>query len=175
MPLQRLSVSETWTRRQLLILESTSSVQLISWHGWRLVSHGVLPCIVLRDIPAGYYGSVYMPLHVFLYFVNFILGWFVWVERLFVTVMDISRPYQPEKLIPLLPWPGFDPSFSGHNDRRAITASGHDYASDRSAIGAGTLFLEKSTLILEKSTLILEKSTFILEKSILILAKVNFI
>ena len=34
--------------------------------------------------------------------------------------MDISRPYQPEKLIPLLPWPGFDPSFSGHNDRQAI-------------------------------------------------------
>ena len=34
--------------------------------------------------------------------------------------MDISRPCQPEKLIPLLPWPGFDPSFSGHNDRRAI-------------------------------------------------------
>ena len=32
--------------------------------------------------------------------------------------------------------PGFDPSFSGHNDRRAITASGHDYALDRSAIGA---------------------------------------
>ena len=52
--------------------------------------------------------------------------------------MDISRPCQPEKLIPLLPWPGFDPSFSGHNDRRAITASGHDYALDRSAIGAGT-------------------------------------
>ena len=25
-----------------------------------------------------------------------------------------------EKLIPLLPGPGFDPSFSGHNDRRAI-------------------------------------------------------
>ena len=34
--------------------------------------------------------------------------------------MDISRQCQPEKLIPLLPWPGFDPSFSGHNDRRAI-------------------------------------------------------
>ena len=34
--------------------------------------------------------------------------------------MDISRPCQPEKLIPLLPWPGFDPSFSRHNDRRAI-------------------------------------------------------
>ena len=51
--------------------------------------------------------------------------------------MDISRPCQPEKLIPLLPWPGFDPSFSGHNDRRAITASGHDYALDHSAIGAG--------------------------------------
>ena len=34
--------------------------------------------------------------------------------------MDISRPCQPEKLIPLLPWPGFDPSFSGHTDRRAI-------------------------------------------------------
>ena len=29
--------------------------------------------------------------------------WFVGVERLFVTVMDISRPCQPEKLIPLLP------------------------------------------------------------------------
>ena len=36
--------------------------------------------------------------------------------------MDISRPCQPEKLIPLLPWPGFDPSFSVHNDRRAITS-----------------------------------------------------
>ena len=36
--------------------------------------------------------------------------------------MDISRPCQPEKLIRLLPWPGFDPSFSGHNDRRAITS-----------------------------------------------------
>ena len=36
--------------------------------------------------------------------------------------MDISRPCQPEKLIPSLPWPGFDPSFSGHNDRRAITS-----------------------------------------------------
>ena len=34
--------------------------------------------------------------------------------------MDISRPCQPDKLIPLLPWPGFDPSFSGHNGRRAI-------------------------------------------------------
>ena len=34
--------------------------------------------------------------------------------------MDISRPCQPEKLIPLQPWPGFDPSFSGHKDRRAI-------------------------------------------------------
>ena len=45
---------------------------------------------------------------------------------------------ETEKLIPLLPWPGFDLSFSGHNDRRAITASGHDYALDRSAIGAGT-------------------------------------
>ena len=32
----------------------------------------------------------------------------------------ISRPCQPEKLIPLLPWPGFDASSSGHNDRRAI-------------------------------------------------------
>ena len=62
---------------------------------------------------------------------------FVGVQRLFVTVTDISRPCQPEKLIPLLPWPGFDPSFSGHNDRRAITASGHDYAFDHSAIGAG--------------------------------------
>ena len=41
---------------------------------------------------------------------------------LFVTVTDISRPCQPEKLIPSLPWPGFDPSFSGHNDRQAITA-----------------------------------------------------
>ena len=30
---------------------------------------------------------------------------FVGVQRLFVTVMDISRPCQPEKLIPLLPWP----------------------------------------------------------------------
>ena len=60
-------------------------------------------------------------------------------NRLFVTVTDISRPSQPKKLIPLLPGPGFDPSFSGHNDRRAITASGHDYALDRSAIGAGIL------------------------------------
>ena len=31
--------------------------------------------------------------------------------------MDISRPCQLEKLIPLLPGPGYDPSFSGHNDR----------------------------------------------------------
>ena len=46
--------------------------------------------------------------------------WFVGVQRLFVTVMDISRPCQPDKLIPLLPGPGFDPSFSGHNDRQAI-------------------------------------------------------
>ena len=51
--------------------------------------------------------------------------------------MDISRPCQPEKWIHLLPWPGFDPSFSGHNDRRQSSASGHDYASDRSAIGDG--------------------------------------
>ena len=36
--------------------------------------------------------------------------------------MDISRPCKPEKLIPLLPWPGFDHS-----------------SSDRSAIGAGEL------------------------------------
>ena len=34
--------------------------------------------------------------------------------------IDMSRPCQPEKSIPLLPGPGFDPSFSGHNDRRAI-------------------------------------------------------
>ena len=34
--------------------------------------------------------------------------------------MDISRPCKLEKLIPLLPWTGFDPSFSGHNNRRAI-------------------------------------------------------
>ena len=34
----------------------------------------------------------------------------------FVTVTDKSRPCQPDKLFPLLPWPGFDPSFSGHND-----------------------------------------------------------
>ena len=55
--------------------------------------------------------------------------------------MDISsrRPCQPEKLIPLLPWPGFDPSFSGHNDRRAIISEWNDYASDRSAIGAGSI------------------------------------
>ena len=32
--------------------------------------------------------------------------------------------------------PGFDPNFSGYNDRRAITASEHDYALDHSAIGA---------------------------------------
>ena len=51
----------------------------------------------------------------------------------FVTVTDISRPCQPEKLIPLLPGPGFDPSFSGHNDEQS-SASGQDYASDRSAI-----------------------------------------
>ena len=43
-------------------------------------------------------------------------------QRLFVTATDISRPCQPEKLIPLLPWPGFDPSFSGHNDQRTITS-----------------------------------------------------
>ena len=30
---------------------------------------------------------------------------------------------------------------SGHNDRRAITASGHDNALDRSAIGAGVACL----------------------------------
>ena len=35
----------------------------------------------------------------------------------FVTVTDILRPCQPEKL---MPWPGFDRSFLGHNDRRAI-------------------------------------------------------
>ena len=33
-----------------------------------------------------------------------------------VTVTDILRQCQPDNLIPLLPWPGFDPSFSGHND-----------------------------------------------------------
>ena len=58
------------------------------------------------------------------------------LKRLFVTVTDISRQCQPEKLIPLLCWPGFDPSFSGHNDEQS-SASGQDYASDRSAIGAG--------------------------------------
>ena len=47
----------------------------------------------------------------------------------FVTVTDVSRPCQPKKLIPLLPWPGFDPSFSGHNDEQS-SASGQDYASD---------------------------------------------
>ena len=36
-----------------------------------------------------------------------------------LTVTDISRQCQPEKLIPLLPWPGFDPSFSGHNDEQS--------------------------------------------------------
>ena len=55
----------------------------------------------------------------------------------FVTVTDISRPCQLQKLIPLLPGLGFDPSFSGHNDEQS-SASGQDYASDRSAIGAGT-------------------------------------
>ena len=49
-----------------------------------------------------------------------LVAWLVGVWRLFVTVMDISRPCQPDKWIPLLPWPGFDPSFSGHHDRRAI-------------------------------------------------------
>ena len=39
-----------------------------------------------------------------------------------------------------------DPSFSGHNDRRAITASGHDYALDRSAIGAGTCRIRRAYL-----------------------------
>ena len=62
--------------------------------------------------------------------------------------MDISRPCQPEKLIPLLPWPGFDPSFSGHNDEQS-SASGQDYASDRSSIGARpTQSVKKSDTIL---------------------------
>ena len=46
-----------------------------------------------------------------------------------------------EKLIPLpclLPWPGFDPSFSGYNDEQSWV-SGQYYASYRSAIGAGCL------------------------------------
>ena len=41
-----------------------------------------------------------------------------------------------QKLIPLQLWPGFDPSFSGHNDEQS-SASWQDYASDLSAIGAG--------------------------------------
>ena len=45
---------------------------------------------------------------------NFRLVWFVGVYRHFVTVTDISRPCQHGKLIPLLPGPGFDPSFLGH-------------------------------------------------------------
>ena len=53
--------------------------------------------------------------------------------------MDISRPCQPEKLIPLLPWPGFDPSFSGHNDRRAIISEWTRLHFSRSAIGDGKL------------------------------------
>ena len=53
--------------------------------------------------------------------------------------MDISRPCQPDKLIPLLPWPGFDPSFSGHNDRRAIIREWTWLRLSRSAIGAGVL------------------------------------
>ena len=38
--------------------------------------------------------------------------------------------------VSLPPWPGFDPSFSGHNDKQS-SASGQNYASDHSAIGAG--------------------------------------
>ena len=60
-----------------------------------------------------------------------------------VTVTDISRPCQSEKLNPLPPWPGFDPSFSGHNDEQS-SASGQDYASDRSAIRAGILNMGES-------------------------------
>ena len=53
----------------------------------------------------------------------------------------------PEKLIPLLPWPGFDPSFSGHNDEQS-SASEQDYASNRSAIGAGCAVLGMTIIIL---------------------------
>ena len=53
-----------------------------------------------------------------------------------------NGPCQPEKLNPLPTCPGFDPSFSGHNDEQS-SASGQNYASDRSAIGAGWLNLSK--------------------------------
>ena len=55
------------------------------------------------------------------------LVWF----GLIVTVTDISRPCQPDKLNPLQ---RLDPSFSGHNDEPS-SASGQDYASNRSDIG----------------------------------------
>ena len=51
-----------------------------------------------------------------------------WRSVLELTVTDSWKPCQPEKLIPFLPWPGFDPSFSGHNDELS-SASGQDYAS----------------------------------------------
>ena len=36
------------------------------------------------------------------------------------------------------PFAGVDPSFSWHDDEQSSSASGQDYASDRSAIGAGS-------------------------------------
>ena len=74
--------------------------------------------------------------------------------------MDISRPCQPEKLIPLLFWPGFDPSFSGHNDEQS-SASGHDHASDRSVIGAGLIYIcpDQDSIPVSQDTMIDEQSS----------------
>ena len=41
-----------------------------------------------------------------------------------------------QKVNPLLLWPRFDPSFSGHNDEQS-SASWQDYASDLAALGTG--------------------------------------
>ena len=55
---------------------------------------------------------------------------------IFVTVMDISRPCQPEKLIILLPDQDSIPVSQDTMIDEQSLASGLDYASDRSAIGA---------------------------------------
>ena len=79
--------------------------------------------------------------------------------------MDISRPCQPEKLIPLLPWPGFDPSFSGHNDRRGIISEwarlrvrplSHRGWQCFFVIEAGVLVLEAGTWVFWGGVLVLE-------------------
>ena len=51
--------------------------------------------------------------------------------------MDISRPCQPEKLIPLLTDQDSIPVSQYTMIDEQSSASGHDYISDRSAIGAG--------------------------------------